>query len=219
MRHSHASVPFTFIRLPTVTHSKTTIEALKQFENCNHETTPMATKFKSCEMYSPLIYSLFLSIRLLHLAIPATLPLQPAISLPPSALSNPGPTFPQFLKYYQPTDSPLFILVANNVSSATRPLASTSSARFPIPHTSLLLHIVSFLDTPIHRGALGRAILHGQTKARQHISRHEDSYLWPEDERKALLPLVKPSFTTNAPELPHPSRYARLKFPESVEGN
>ena len=75
-------------------------------------------------------------------------------------------------------------LDANGVFSATLPLASTSSARFPIPHTSLLLHIVSFLDTPIHRGALGRAILHGQTKARQHINSHGDSYLWSQDERK-----------------------------------
>ena len=183
MRHSHPSVPFIFKRLPTVTHLKTSIEALKQFENCNNEITPMATKFKPCEMYSPLIYSLFVSIRLLHLAVPATLPLQPAISLPPSALSSPGLTFPHFLKYYRPTDSPHFILDANDVLSATLELASTSSARFPIPHTSLLLHMVSFLDTPIHRGALGRAILHGQAKARQHINRHEDSYLWPEDER------------------------------------
>ena len=82
-------------------------------------------------------------------------------------------------------------LDANEVFSATLSLASTSSARFPIPHTSLLLNIVSFLDTPIHRGALGRAILHGQTKARQHMNSHGDSYLWSQDERKKLLPLLK----------------------------
>ncbi|KAL8793897.1 MAG: hypothetical protein Q9195_003516 [Heterodermia aff. obscurata] len=66
--------------------------------------------------------------------------------------------------------------------SATVTLASTSVSRFRIPGTAFLLHIVSFLDTPIHRGALGRAILHGQEKARRHMNTHEDSYLWPQDE-------------------------------------
>ena len=147
-------------------------------------------------MHSLVLSLLFVSIRLLHLAIPATLPLQPAISLPSSTLAHAGLTFPKLLKYYQPPRHFIVIVNFNVLFSASVTPTSTSTSRFPIPRTSLLLHIVSFLDTPIRRDGLGRAILHGQEKARLHMSIHEDSYLWPEDERKSLLPLLKQPIAT-----------------------
>ena len=101
-RPTQASVPSTFKCLPPVTHIRKSFnEAIEQSEIWNRQIILMATKVKSCEMHSPLIYLLFTSIRLLHLAIPATLPLQPVINLPFSS-SHPGLPFPQILKYYEP---------------------------------------------------------------------------------------------------------------------
>ena len=106
-------------------------------------------------------------------------------------------------------------LEANGVFSATVTLATTSTNRFPIPHTSLLLHIVSFLDTPVHRGALGHAILHGQSKVHQHMNIYGDSYLWSEDERKALVSTMNQPFTTMLWICRIP-RWCQLMFPGPV---